>query len=181
MKKKLHKTLLALLLVLIPPYFLVFTEEGNRVSDNAILWLFGQQGLALNLAEADSSFSESDIREVFPDLDWQCGKLSSPFGQSACNSVIASFNDLPAHHAVLYFDDNRLSAIRIDYRRRYHRSLWQQLVDTLGQPTESAPGMPYPENPDQVLQWDTGKGLVVLKKTIGESDQPALMWIGSAP
>lgn len=181
MKKKLHKTLLALLLVLIPPYFLVFTEEGNRASDNAILWLFGQEGLALNLAEADSSFSESDIRQVFPDLDWQCGKLASPFGQSACNSIIASFNELPAHHVVMYFNDNRLSAIRIDYRRRYHQSLLQQLIDTLGRPQEGASTDQPAVAAGEVLQWDTGKGLVVLKKAISESDQPALMWVGSAP
>jgi len=176
-KKKLHTTLLALLLVFIPPYFLVFTEEGNRISDNAVLWLFGQEQLQLNLKEADSSFDESDIRQVFADLEWQCGSVQSDFGETACNAAIASFNDLPARHVTMYFVAGRLHAIHLRYRERYHDALLSQLITTLGQPRNTAGATP---DADTVLQWHTGKGLVVLKKTIRESDEAALLWLGSA-
>jgi len=179
-KKKLHKTLLALMLVFIPPYFLVFTEEGNRVSDNAILWLFGQESLALNLAEADSSFTENQVREVFADLEWQCGAVQSPFGQTACNASIASFNDLPARYVVMYFANDRLKAIKLGYREQYHNALLRQLLDTLGQPGNAGSAASDAPDADKVLQWNTGKGRVVVKKTLGEAEQPALLWLGSA-
>lgn len=179
MKKKLHITLLALLLVFVPPYFLVFTEEGNRVSDNALLWLFGQEDFNFNLAEAGSDFSREQVLKAYPDIDWTCGRVDSPFGTDACNAVIGSFNDLPAHRAVVFFADQQLSAVQIIYRAQYHAALLQQLLDTLGRPEVDALAANAPEA-DVVLQWNTGKGTVVLKKTIRESDQPALLWIGSA-
>jgi len=178
--KKLHKTLLALLLVFVPPYFLVFTDEGNRVSDNVILWLFGQESLKLNLKEADRSFTEAHIKQVFPDLEWQCGAHNSPFGKTACNAPIGAFNELPAHRVVMYFVDEHLNAIQINYREQYHNALLQHLVDTLGQPVNAQEAVMDTPEADDVLQWNTGSGLVVLKKTIRESDQPALMWLGSA-
>ena len=48
------------------------------------------------------------------------------------------------------------------------------------QPDNAAAAVRATPNADEVLQWQTGKGLVVLKKTIRESDQPALLWLGSA-
>ena len=179
-KKKLHTTLLALMLVFVPPYFLVFTEEGNRISDNVILWLFGQESLLVNLAEADRNFSESQVREVYPDLDWQCGKQPSRFGQRACNAAIGTFNEIPARNVLILFADDQLTAIQIRYRSQYHNSLLQQLIDTLGQPETSMQAISNTPDADPVLQWDTGKGLVLLKKTIRESDQAVLMWLGAA-
>ena len=178
--KKLHTTLLALLLVFLPPYFLVFTDEGNRVTDNAVLWLFGQEDLNLNLKEADTGFTEAHIRQAFSSLEWECGAVQSSFGPYACNAVIGSFNDLPARHVTMFFANDHLKAIQVSYREQYHNALLQHLVDTLGRPENAAPALNATPDADQVLQWNTGKGLVVLKKTIRESEQPALLWLGSA-
>ena len=180
MNKKLHKTLLALLLVFLPPYFLIFTDEGNRVTDNALLWLFGQEELKLNLKQADTAFTEDQVRQAFADLDWQCGAVDSPFGQHACNAAIGSFNELPARHVFMYFADRHLNAIQISYREQYHNALLGHLIETLGQPRNALAAAGDPPDADPVLEWHTGKGLVVLKKTIRESDQPALLWLGSA-
>jgi hypothetical protein len=180
MKKKLHKTLLALVLVMIPPYFLVFTEEGNRVSDNVMLWLFGRENFEFNLKQADTAYTEAQIKKVFPDIDWRCGAVESQFGQYACNAVIGSFNGLPANRVVLYFVHDHLNAAQIDYRAQYHNALLTQLLDSLGQPINATEAASDAPDADPVVQWQTGKGLVVLKKTIRESDQPALFWLGSA-
>ena len=179
-KNKLHKTLLALLLVFIPPYFLVFTEEGNRITDNAVLWLFGGEAFKLNLQEADTAFNEAHVRKVYADLEWHCGSVQSSFGQNACNASIASFNELPARRVTMYFVNDHLNAIQVDYREPYHNALLQHLLDTLGQPDNAAAAVRATPDADEVLQWRTGKGLVVLKKTIRESDHAALLWLGSA-
>lgn len=180
MKKKLHKTLLALVLVLIPPYFLVFTEEGNRISDTAILWLFGRENFEFNLQQADTAYTEAQIKKVFPDIDWQCSPVKSQFGGYACSAPIGSFNGLPARSAALFFVHDRLNAVQIDYREQYHNALLKQLLASLGQPSNVVAASKDTPDADPVLQWQTGKGLVVLKKTIRESDQPALFWLGSA-
>ena len=46
---KLHKTLLALLAIFTPAYFLLFTDDGTRVSDNFLLWVMGEKQLEFNL------------------------------------------------------------------------------------------------------------------------------------
>ena len=38
-KPNLHKTLLILIAVFLPPFWLIFTDEGSRVSDTTLLWL----------------------------------------------------------------------------------------------------------------------------------------------
>ena len=78
MKKKLHKTLLALLIVFVPPYFLLFTEEGNRVSDNAVLWLFDREEFRLDLNQASNTFTEDELKKVYVKIDWKCGAGADP-------------------------------------------------------------------------------------------------------
>ena len=38
----LHKTLLILIVVFLPPFWLIFTDEGSRVADTTLLWLLGE-------------------------------------------------------------------------------------------------------------------------------------------
>ena len=179
MKKKLHKTLLALLIVFVPPYFLLFTEEGNRVSDNAVLWLFDREEFRLDLNQASNNFTEDEIKKVYEKIDWKCGAAQSNFGDYACNSLIGAFNELPAERAFLYFAGKQLSAIQIVYRDHYHKALISQLIETIGQPLNALEATRDSVHADPVLQWKVNHGSVILKKTIGEGDQPALLWLGS--
>ncbi len=167
---KIHWTLLSLLLIFIPPFFLIFTEEGNRISDNAILWLFGKSRLHIDFKEADGQFSQDEFIRAFPDIDWRCGKLSSQFGDTACNASIGTFNELPSRRIVAYFGRERLRAMQISYRAEYHQSVIQHLRDLLGKPDQAGTS-------GDVLEWNTGKGVVVLKKSIQPVDEAALMWL----
>ncbi len=179
MKKSFHKTLLALIVVFVPPFFLVFTEEGNRVSDNVMLWLFDRPGIKLNLRQANRQYTESDLKKAYPELEWRCGRVDSAFGQSACNAAIGTFNELPARHIVAFFANGRLNAIEMNYHPRYHQALLKQLLKTLGQPQNAAQATRPAPDADPVLQWSTGKGLVILKKTLNPDDQAALLWLAS--
>lgn len=179
MKKKFHKILLTLVLVFVPPFLLVFTNEGNRVVDNVMLWLFDRPSLKLNLQEASQSYTEADIQKAFPGLKWQCGSLHSSFGETACNASIGSFNELPARHIVAYFAQKHLSAIQLRYHEHYHDQLIQQLIKTLGQPENAMQAIKSTPDADPVLQWSTGRGLVILKKSINPTDEPVLLWISS--
>lgn len=176
-RKKLHKTLLTLLLVFTPPYFLMFTDEGIRITDNAVLWLFGGETFKFNLKEAGSDFDRTAVMQVYSDLQWQCHDEQSPFGDTLCAAAIASFNDFPARYVSAFFMQDRLNAFKIVYREQYHAQILGHLIKLLGQPRNVQEAISQFPDAAPVLEWDTGKGLVVLKKELQKNDEAALLWL----
>ena len=175
--KKLHKTLLILALVIVPPYFFIFTEEGTRISDNVILWLFGAESIKLDLKALDASYRTQEVRKVFPDLPWECEEQETAFGDSLCGAPIGSVNNYPARQLTAYFADDRIKALKIVYRERYHAQFLGHLIKLLGQPKNVEEAIKDTPDSAPVLEWDTGKGFVVLKKTLEPGDEPALFWL----
>ena len=53
-KPNIHKTLLVLVMVFTPAFWLLLTDDGRRVSDTALLWLMGEDEIKLNVREMDS-------------------------------------------------------------------------------------------------------------------------------
>lgn len=177
--KKSHLTILALLIVLVPPWFLVFTDEGARISDNVVLWLWGETGLDLNFSRLDAGIDQQQIPRVYPDLDWQCEDRRTDFGDRLCAATIASVNQYPARYVSFFFGDGRLRAMKLVYRSRYHDALLAQLRQQLGTPATDA--MPASDRPDHatLLEWNTGSGRLIAKRHLHEDDEPALMWIAA--
>ena len=67
-KPKLHKTLLVLVMVFTPAFWLLLTDDGMRVSDTALLWLMGEDEIKLNVREIDAGFRqiESSVEHPHP-------------------------------------------------------------------------------------------------------------------
>lgn len=165
----LYKKLLLLVMVIGPIYWLMFTDDGRRRTDLVILTLLGHPSVELRLDILAPAATEQEFREFLPDVEWQCRNTRSPFGERSCLSTIASFNDAPARNLVLYFEENAFQAMKVVYRSGYHDWLVALLRDMLGDPATSAGG---------VLQWDTGKGLVLMQEQLsGQGEEPALMWL----
>jgi len=168
-RKKLHRTLLVLLLVLTPPYFLMFTDEGQRIADNAVLWVMGGDSIELNIHQLNTDFTRADILKVFPDLPWQCATKKSAFGDQLCVAEISAYNDYPARYVSMFFIQDRVSAMKVVYRRPYHQQLQAHLVDQLGPP---------PATTDQpVVEWQAPAGKVVMPRTLQQDTEPAFLWI----
>jgi len=180
-QRKLHKTILILLLVLVPPYFLVLTDEGTRISDNVILWLFGKESAKLNLKEIDNGYSRDQILAVFPDLEWNCQAVESRFGDNLCTAEIGAFNDYPSHRLTVFFGGDWTNAVKVLYRARYHDQVLGHLIEQFGQPDNVAEAMSDSPDAASVLEWKTGKGVVLLKKELSDRDEPALFWLASIP
>jgi hypothetical protein len=165
----LYKKLLLLAIVVGPMYWLMFTEDGRRRTDLVALSLAGDPSVELRLDILASAATEDEFRQFLPDAEWQCKNAHSPFGERSCVSPIASFNDAPSHYLVLYFENNALQAMKVVYRRGYHDWLVTLVKEMLGAPS---PGS------RNVLQWDTGKGLVLMQTQLAEQDgEPTLMWL----
>ncbi len=180
-KPNIHKTILILLVVFIPPFWLVFTDEGRRVSDTGLLWLLGEDEIRISLSDLDSQYSQQDIRTVYGDNEWQCGSQQTTFGDSLCATQIGTFNGFPARLVTFYFRNDNVSALKLIYRDQYHKQIMGYYIGELGQPgnVEAA----IAEGPDaaNILEWDLGKGVLLIKKELAETDEASLLWLASRP
>ena len=172
----LYKRLLAFVIVIAPIYWLIFTEDGQRRTDSVVLFLWGEDEIKFNLEALDDRFTEQELREVFPDIDWKCQDIDTDFGNRLCAAKIGIYNGIPARFIAIYFRDEWVNGVRISYRRIYHDQLIQQLLQQMGQPVtepvDSAAG-----DGETILRWDTGRGNVVLKQVLRETEEPALLWL----
>lgn len=176
-KPNLHKTILILILVFIPPYWLLFTDEGSRVSDTALLWLLGEDDIKVNVRELDGTFSQQDIRKVYPDNEWQCGKQQTPFGDGLCAARIGTYNGYPSQLITFYFRNDRVNALKLIYRDQYHKQIMGHYIGELGQPGNVEAALADGPNAENVLQWQLEKGVLVMPKELGKSDEPSLLWL----
>jgi hypothetical protein len=178
-KHNIHKTLLILLLVFIPPYWLLFTDEGARVSDTALLWLLGEEDIKVSIQDLDSGFSRQDIEQVFSENTWTCGAKDTTLGDSVCATKIGTFNGFPSRLLTFYFRDGQVSAMKLNYRDQYHRQIMGHYIGELGQPNNVAEAIAEGPEADSVLQWQLPRGTLVLKKELAEPDEPALLWLAA--
>jgi hypothetical protein len=175
------KSFLIFLLVMTPPFWLLFTDEGSRVSDTALLWLLGRDEIKLDLAKLDAGFSRTDIKTVYSDTDWQCASQQSNFGDELCAATIGTFNGFPAQVLTFYFRQGQVSAVKLIYREMYHEQIIGHYIALLGQPDNVAAAVAEGPEADEVLQWDLGKGLLLLQKEMSSSDEPSLLWLAASP
>ena len=179
---KFHKTLLILLLVLTPPYWLLFTDEGARVSDSALLWLLGEQDIKVSIGAIDNGFSQADILAVYSQNEWHCDEKRTSFGSAICAAKVGTFNGFPARLITFYFRNDRVNAMKLIYRDPYHDQILGYLIGKFGQPENVAAAVAAGPQVDTVLQWRLEKGALLLKKALQQTDEPALLWIaGSSP
>ena len=177
----LHKTLLILILVFIPPFWLLFTDDGMRVSDTALLWLMGQDEIKFNLAELNSDFTRQDIQTVFSENEWVCGEKQTPFGDNLCATKIGTFNGYPSRLLTLFFRDDNISAFKLIYRTQYHKQYIGHFIEQLGQPSNVADAVADGPAADNVLEWDLNEGVLLMSKEMDENVEPSVLWLAARP
>lgn len=179
-KPNLHKTLLILLVVFIPPFWLLFTDDGMRVSDNSLLWLLGEDEIQFNIAELDRGYTRQDIQEVFSDNEWHCGDKVTPFGNGLCAAEIGTFNGYPSRLLTIYFVDDHISAFKLIYRKLYHEQYIGYFIQQFGQPDNVAAAIADDSGADAVLEWELNGGVLLISKILDEGE-PSFMWLAARP
>jgi hypothetical protein len=172
--RSLHKSLLILLMVLTPLWWLTMTEDGQRRSDAALLWLMGQEGIEVNLKALDPQLTEEELKKVYPDLPWQCAAQQTGLGDYTCASGIGTFNGIPSREIRMFFSAGRAKALKVSYRDIYHHQLFEHLIRHLGQPKLPTPGT---SDAAAVLEWRTDFGHVILKQQLLDDEEPAMLWL----
>jgi len=79
-----HKRLFLVVIVIIPMWWLLFTEDGRSRSDRVILWLAGDEEIDINFQALDKNFTQQDWKKVYEDIDWQCDNKVNAFGDQYC-------------------------------------------------------------------------------------------------
>lgn len=174
----LYKRVMALLIVLAPAYWLIMTEDGQRRSDAFMLQLFGKEVIDFNLAELDSGVTREDLtKTVFAEVPWQCRDQATDFGNQLCAGELGAFNGIPAHYITLYFVDERINALKVVYRNRYHEQMLLHLRRLLGVPSGlPQSGEAHPQA-DRIVEWRTEHGMVVVQQVLGEGEEAAMLWL----
>lgn len=174
-----YKTLLALVAVLGPIGWLMFTEDGQRRTDLALMTILGRPAFDAALESFTDRLTEARLRERFPAIELACMDGESPLGDRFCGAQIGSFNQYPARELALFFDGGRLSAVKVLYPRAYHARIrgWvERRVARLREVPEGSP--PAPLVNGGVAAWPVTDGALMLKDgDLGPSDEPALLWL----
>jgi hypothetical protein len=169
----LYLRLLALAVVVAPFIWLVFTEDGQRRTDQVLLALIGNaETMDIAFAKLQGAAAEQDFRHSFPDLGLECADRTTHFGDRVCNARIASFNGTPARYVAVYFLRGGLSAVQTVYQPAHHEHALAQLHAELGAPEHT--------DDDSVYLWRTPHGLVLAPTTRPTNEEATVVWLSSA-
>ena len=172
---RLYKTLLALALVLGPMAWLLFTLDGQRRTDLALMALLGRPAFDAALDAFSDRLTETSLRQTFPALTLDCGRIRPPFGDRLCTAAIGSFNHYPARALSLYFQGERLYAVKVVYQPAYHLQIRAWVEQ---RPARTTPGDTQPDA--GVRSRPVADGTLVMKDgPLGRTDEPALLWLSA--
>lgn len=174
MKLKLPKTyklLLALCVVAGPFTWLVLTEDGKRRSDLFLLHLLGHQPFNLAVANLRPGLDKDVLLGQFPRLAFHCLEAPTELGERHCEARIGSFNGIPARQAQLDWKDDALTAVRIDYRGRWHEVLIEAMTMRLGAPRRDR------VDERTILAWRLDEGMLLAPEQLIDEEPPVLIWI----
>ncbi|MGF1643290.1 MAG: hypothetical protein ACFCUJ_06560 [Thiotrichales bacterium] len=170
------RAVIVIFCLLAPLFWVIFDSDGQRTLDLLFLRIKGNPNIELHLGKLTPTVSEAEMRQVIPKLKLTCLEQESEFGQRVCRGDIAGFNGLPAQHAHLYYTNDRLTALKINYQRHYHPALIKQLKVFFGDPESIQNGQ------HEVLRW-TGQNSITLMPgpTLEADEEPAMLWLGVIP
>jgi len=173
--KAFHKRLFLVFIVVAPMYWLLFTNDGRQRSDTLLLWMMGGSPIDINFKALDQQYSADDWKKVFSDIDWQCQYQASAFGDQFCYSKISSYNGIPAHYLSVFFKDDHVNAVKLAYRNQYHQQLGLDLQQQLGTPLHKT----HQSAQNDMLQWHTGHGMVLIKTELTPEEEASLIWLSN--
>ncbi|MBK5966504.1 hypothetical protein CCR95_21110 [Thiocystis minor] len=179
---KTYKTLLILACVFGPFYWLAFTDDGQRRTDLALMFVLGKPEFNAALDSFNSGLTEARLRELFPKLRFQCATGANPFGDRLCGAGIGSFNQIPASSVTLFFLGEQLRAAKVVYRRSYHRTVRDWTRQRLALRDDSVhPAFENRQDGREVMAEAVGDGaLFVRDGELSRTDEPALLWLSQA-
>lgn len=166
------KRAIVIALLAAPALWLVLTPEGQRHTDLFILGFGGEPDIPLRFEKLHRDVTPEQMRKQQPELELRCSEKHTPFGARLCQAPIAGVNGTPARFVIFYYGPQHLNAVKVGYQRSYHDRIVEQLNEALGAPEQSRQA-----DGAVINQWSAGEGVVVMPESLGETQEPALMWL----
>ncbi len=164
----LFKRGMAFLMVIAPFWWLVMTDDGQRRSDLVMNTLFGEgEAMNLSFSKLTTDARLEDFQSNWPELDFRCGVLNTPYGDHYCKAALTESNGVPARQVHLYLQNNTVRAVQLNYYPAHHTYLLTRLYEELGAASERS----------NVWEWKTEAGTVVAAKQIQSQEDAAVIWI----
>jgi hypothetical protein len=180
-KKSFHKSLFLVLMVLAPLWWLTMTEDGQQRADAVLLRLLGDKPFDLKIEALDGRLTEAELQKVYDELPWRCQDAATNFGNRVCTSRVGTYNSLPSRLVSFYFGNGTLRAFKLNYRENYHVQLGSQLIKQLGQPNMPVAISGEALPPENILQWQSDHGTVILKENLDKGEEAAMLWLAARP
>ncbi len=169
------KRLYIIVVLAVPLYWLMLTDEGHRFTDIMILKASGGETMDIHLEALNSALSEKGLQEQLPETPFSCVDQKSSLGDRICQVKLAAFNGIPARFAIAYFSGDRLRALNIGYQRPYHQKLLDYLITTYDKPGPD--GHLTPAGGPGFYRWQVGDGeLIALDEQSLEGNEASLLW-----
>lgn len=168
------KRAIIITLLAAPALWLVLTPEGQRRTDLFLLGIGGEPDIGIRFDRLHRGVTPEQLRAEQSELELTCSAQRTPFGARLCQAPIAGFNGTPARFIIFYYGPGQLNAVKIGYQRSYHGRVVRQLDEALGKPAQS-------QQPDgtTINQWPAGDGTVLVPESLGDAQEPALMWVAT--
>ncbi|MBD3609610.1 MAG: hypothetical protein HUJ30_03585 [Gammaproteobacteria bacterium] len=172
---QLYMRFLLITLVAGPLAWVIITDDGQRFADTLFLKLGGAPEVQLNYKNLSSRVSMQSLKQGMPELEFQCARQRTDFGDSICHAKIASINGAPARYLSAFFVADRLSAMRFGYQRIYHQFLYQQTVNALGMPRVADNSA---QSEGGMVMWQAGDGLLYMfSENLPPKKEPVGIWL----
>ncbi|MBK1721865.1 hypothetical protein [Thiocystis violacea] len=178
---KTYKTILILGLVFGPFFWLAFTEDGQRRTDLALMFILNKPEFNAALDAFSSDLTEAKLRETFPKLELHCADGENPFGDRICGAEIGTFNQIPASSVTLFFQGDRLSATKVNYRHAYHAIVQDWLNQRVAARESSPLSASVVDGAQGVIAKRVQDGVLIVREgALAKADEPALIWLSQA-
>ncbi len=169
---KFKKVILLIFLILIAVFILKHGFDYtilNRLIAVIKVW----ETVDIDINELSPGLSESDIIAMYPKLKLHCSYDSSVLGNRSCYTNVRRINDSDAWYLVFFFNDNKLSNIKMDFSSSGHENILHKLKAKYGEPSKvkgSTQAIP-------LIKWPLEQGILTTNEFAYRERTTQVLWI----
>lgn len=134
--------------------------------------------MTADLDALSATLTEEQVNEQFRDLALSCYSVKDAFGDYACSTAIALFNDTRAKSASFYFLSDRLTSLRVTFDAGQRPELVTRLEGKYG-PPKKLPARD-PRTGRGLEGWKLSSGTVAVSEAVTGEKEASLLWMTKA-
>lgn len=134
--------------------------------------------MTADLDALSATLTEEQVIEQFRDLALSCYSVKDAFGDYACSTAVALFNDTRAKSVAFYFLGDRLTSLRVAFDAEQRPELVTRLQGKYGPPMKLAAR--DPRTGRGLEGWKRSGGTVAVSEVVIGEKEASLLWMTKA-